>query len=882
MVRIAGILRLSSVILTAVMFAGVMIASGGCSGSGGNQGVGIPPDPDEGEHDPGGPKPLITSCSPDSGPVGIEVTISGNRFSTSEEENVVEFNGKMAVVIEASRTHLITIVPEGASTGFVTVTVNGRTSNSVLFVVTSVLNTSRVSAVCPVSESEVWVGTRGGLALLDINDASFQFLSVEDGMISDYIIDMVPYHDEFLVLTNKGLQLFNGDLEQPEFKEICPEVTFSGYGRFLDKMVVDGDGNVYLAHHYYGLIRITDGPAGPECHMFSWIPDPVSYGGTVDYCPFISITDIQVDPEGRIWLLYDIPYWESRLVVFLPDPQDPENYDYVQYSMQEVSDLIWSVFSMLSTPDGKVFIGTNNGYYWLKGDPFTGLVYDHISPGWTKVLAYEQLAAPGGEIILATYDRGLMLMEEFEGEFIFRAIPRWDEWFSGDFNERKVTDLAAGLDGSIIIGAEDGISWMSGSYIFPLFQDYKTGIPSYPQDFIEDIAIDQQGNLLSIDLNSLCILAGDFDPETLDLDITKMEWGPGSLTESGVSNISIEISPSGRIIKSTDFGVDIITLDESYQFVDRNYYSFSKSHSLPSTSPPWIYDMAVDSTVDGERVYVGTCEGLCILNEDDPHMGNYYTCPVYRGERIHDAVRVITLDKRNGVLLGTWCEGLLYYTSDDEVEQLNLIESVDYEDRCDCKEYQLFSGDSLRDNFLLDDSILAIATEKDALKEIIYAGTPAGLFVLDGYSREILAHFPFQDDDDRTAVKEISIDHEGNVFLIRSNLHIEASSYREDILTIFNGDLENPRFHNLDQNNGLPSSPYRALANKRIRQGILLDKTALYISINDGGGLARLEFLCPLFDNDGDGIHDNEDSDDDNDELKDFEDPDPITPSSMS
>lgn len=881
MVRTAVILRLASVILTAVMFIGVTIVSGGCSGSGGNQGVGIPPDPDEGEHDPGGPKPLITSCSPDSGPVGIEVTISGTGFSTSEKENVVEFNGERAPVIEASRTYLITVVPEGASTGFVTVTVSGRTSNSVLFVVTSVLNTSRVSAACPVSESEVWVGTRGGLALLNIDDASFTFISVEDGLISDYIIDLIPFRDDLLVLTNKGLQLFNGDLEHPDFKEICPEVTFSGYGRFLDKMAVAEDGNVYLAHLYYGLVRITDGPSGPECHIFNWVPDPVSYGGFVDYSPFISITDIHVDPEGRIWLLYDIPYLESRLVVFLPDADDPESYEYVQYSMREISDLIWNVFSMIISPDGKVFIGTDNGYYWLKGDPFTELEYDRISPRWTPVLAYEQLAAPGGEIILATYDQGLMLLEEYGGEFIFRAIPRWDEWFSSDFEERKITDLAAGLDGSIIIGAEDGISRMSGSYIFPLFQDYKTGIPSYPQDFIEDIAIDPQGNLLSIDINSLCILAGDFDPETLDLDIKKMEWGPGSPSESGVSKVSIEITPSGRIIKSTDFGVDILTLDQSYQFVDRDYYSFSKSHTIPSTSPPWIYDMALDLSGDDERIYVATCEGLCILNEDDPHMGNYYTCPVYRGERIHDEIRVITLDKRNGVLLGTWCDGLWYYTSDDKVEQLNLIESVDFEDRCDCKAFQLSSGDSLRENFFLDDSILAIATEKNSLieLELIYAGTPSGLFVLNGVNHETLAHFPF---DDRSAVKEISVDHEGNVFLIRSNLHIEASSYREDILTIFNGDLENPRFHNLDQSNGLPSSPYRALANKRMQQGILFDKTALYISINDGGGLARLEFLCPLFDKDGDGIHDNQDSDDDNDGLKDFRDLDPATPSSMN
>ena len=229
-----------------VIFA-VLLVLGGCGSSGEQQGVGIPPDPDEGDHDPGGPKPLIASLNLYSGPVGSEVTLSGSGFSPSAVQNHVEFQGVRATVLASASDHLITVVPEGAVSGFVTVTVKGNISNGVFFVVTSLINTSRVTSVCPSEDGDVWVGTRGGLVSLDLNDGSYTRLSVTDGLRSDYIIDLIPFSDSYLILTNKGLQRFNGDSEDPEFEAVCPEITFSGYGRILDKMISTGDSEAFLA-----------------------------------------------------------------------------------------------------------------------------------------------------------------------------------------------------------------------------------------------------------------------------------------------------------------------------------------------------------------------------------------------------------------------------------------------------------------------------------------------------------------------------------------------------------------------------------------------------------------------------------------------------------
>lgn len=74
--------------------------------------------------------PTITSLYPDAAPVGGMVSIVGTRFSSTAANNLVKFNGLTAVVVEASTTQLDAVVPVGATTGPVTVTVNGMTATS--------------------------------------------------------------------------------------------------------------------------------------------------------------------------------------------------------------------------------------------------------------------------------------------------------------------------------------------------------------------------------------------------------------------------------------------------------------------------------------------------------------------------------------------------------------------------------------------------------------------------------------------------------------------------------------------------------------------------------------------------------------------------------
>jgi trimeric autotransporter adhesin len=85
--------------------------------------------------------PTITSFTPTSGTVGITVAITGTNFATTPTNNTVMFNGTTAVVTASTATSITTTVPEGATTGKISVAVAGNTATSTDdFTVTTVSN----------------------------------------------------------------------------------------------------------------------------------------------------------------------------------------------------------------------------------------------------------------------------------------------------------------------------------------------------------------------------------------------------------------------------------------------------------------------------------------------------------------------------------------------------------------------------------------------------------------------------------------------------------------------------------------------------------------------------------------------------------------------
>jgi YD repeat-containing protein len=72
----------------------------------------------------------IIRFDPGSGPIGSQVTISGTGFSATPGENIVQFNGAIASVSSASATQLSVTVPNGATTGPLSVTTAASAATS--------------------------------------------------------------------------------------------------------------------------------------------------------------------------------------------------------------------------------------------------------------------------------------------------------------------------------------------------------------------------------------------------------------------------------------------------------------------------------------------------------------------------------------------------------------------------------------------------------------------------------------------------------------------------------------------------------------------------------------------------------------------------------
>jgi YD repeat-containing protein len=72
----------------------------------------------------------VAEFTPDAGPVGTTVTIYGVGFSATAANDIVKFNGIQATVTAASTIQLSAVVPSGASTGPISVTVGAATATS--------------------------------------------------------------------------------------------------------------------------------------------------------------------------------------------------------------------------------------------------------------------------------------------------------------------------------------------------------------------------------------------------------------------------------------------------------------------------------------------------------------------------------------------------------------------------------------------------------------------------------------------------------------------------------------------------------------------------------------------------------------------------------
>jgi len=168
-------------------------------------------------------KPVISSYTPASGPIGTEVTITGQNFNPTAAKDIVAFGATKATVLSASLTELKVQVPAGASLGPI----------SVLDAESGLIAESSKDFV-PTFTGEF---RRGSLQMrVGVNDVGIYQVFAED-MDGDHRPDIVARHyPGFSVYqnVNQGGDItdasFVRNTTQAEFTDILYLVDFDGNG----------------------------------------------------------------------------------------------------------------------------------------------------------------------------------------------------------------------------------------------------------------------------------------------------------------------------------------------------------------------------------------------------------------------------------------------------------------------------------------------------------------------------------------------------------------------------------------------------------------------------------------------------------------------------
>ncbi|MEM8565957.1 MAG: IPT/TIG domain-containing protein, partial [Bacteroidota bacterium] len=138
------------------------------------------------------PAPAISSINPTSGPVGTEVTISGSNFSETPSQNSVKFNGTTAAVKSASTSSLVVDVPAGATTGIISVTVQGQTATGPTFTIEEPINAIEIDCNAnEITSSTTWADVESGstvdyIVRCAISVKNNALLTIEPGVIIQF------------------------------------------------------------------------------------------------------------------------------------------------------------------------------------------------------------------------------------------------------------------------------------------------------------------------------------------------------------------------------------------------------------------------------------------------------------------------------------------------------------------------------------------------------------------------------------------------------------------------------------------------------------------------------------------------------------------------
>lgn len=138
-------------------------------------------------------QPAISSFSPQSGPTGTTVIITGSNFNATPANNIVFFGAVKATVNSATSTTLSVTVPAGATYAPITVTVNGLTGYSA-----KPFNVTFSSGILT-TNSFGYSGNLDSVTNIETNDIATGDFNV-DGLVDIAVVDQL--NNQLSVYTN--------------------------------------------------------------------------------------------------------------------------------------------------------------------------------------------------------------------------------------------------------------------------------------------------------------------------------------------------------------------------------------------------------------------------------------------------------------------------------------------------------------------------------------------------------------------------------------------------------------------------------------------------------------------------------------------------------
>lgn len=120
------------------------------------------------------PPPVVTAISPDHGPAGTSVTITGSNFAT---DATVFFNGTQGSVTSVTSTQIVVAVPANATSGAVFVTSNNRSGEGPVFTVEFPPVITSINPVSGKAGDQVTISGSNFSATLNQNSVKFNGVS---------------------------------------------------------------------------------------------------------------------------------------------------------------------------------------------------------------------------------------------------------------------------------------------------------------------------------------------------------------------------------------------------------------------------------------------------------------------------------------------------------------------------------------------------------------------------------------------------------------------------------------------------------------------------------------------------------------------------------